>query len=82
MDLPHGHGKGITFSQGAQIVEAYPLRTEITKLLPYERYMGVQSTFERVGFTEVAHRSDRRPIMRYYVTSRSPEQPAPQLGRV
>jgi GNAT superfamily N-acetyltransferase len=51
--------------QGAQIVEAYPLRTEITKLLPYERYMGIQSTFERAGFQLVAQRSDRRPVMRY-----------------
>ena len=49
---------------GAQIVEAYPLRTEITKLLPYERYMGIQSTFERLGFEVVAQRSQRRPVMR------------------
>ena len=48
----------------AQIVEAYPLRTEITKLLPYERYMGIQSTFERLGFAVVAQRSQRRPVMR------------------
>ena len=52
---------------GARIVEAYPLRTDITKLLPYERYMGIQSTFERAGFAEVARRSDRRPIMRRYI---------------
>jgi len=53
--------------QGADIVEAYPLRTEITKLLPYERYMGVQSTFEKLGFRPAAQRSDRRPILRYEV---------------
>ncbi len=53
--------------QGARIIEAYPLRTEITKLLPYERYMGIQSTFERTGFVEVASRSERRPILRFYV---------------
>lgn len=52
-------------SQGAKIVEAYPLRTEITKLLPYERFMGIESTFKRAGFQVVAQRSDRRPIMRY-----------------
>lgn len=56
-------------SQGARIVEAYPLRTEITKLLPYERYMGIESTYRRMGFTEVARRSARRPIMRYYSSS-------------
>jgi GNAT superfamily N-acetyltransferase len=53
--------------QGAEIVEAYPLRTEITKLLPYERYMGVRSTFERMGFRQVEQRSERRPILRYYI---------------
>lgn len=51
--------------RGAQIVEAYPLLNEITTLLPYERYMGIYSTFERAGFKEVARRTDRRPIMRY-----------------
>ncbi len=54
-------------SRGAAIIEAYPLRTEITKMLPYERYMGIRSTFERAGFKEVACRSERRPIMRYFV---------------
>jgi GNAT superfamily N-acetyltransferase len=53
--------------RGAQIVEAYPLLNEITKLLPYERYMGIQSTFERVGFKEIARRTDRRPILRYII---------------
>jgi GNAT superfamily N-acetyltransferase len=53
--------------RGAKIVESYPLQTEITKLLPYERYMGIQSTFERLGFHEVARRSERRSIMRYYI---------------
>src|SRR5512147_1862035 len=53
--------------RGAHIVEAYPLLNEITKLLPYERYMGIQSTFERVGFKEVVRRTDRRPIMRYII---------------
>ena len=53
--------------QGAEIVEAYPLRTEITKLLPYERFMGSESTFARLGFQVVARRSDRRPVMRFYL---------------
>lgn len=61
--------------RGAHIVEAYPLLSEITKLLPYERYMGIQSTFERVGFKEVVRRTDRRPIMRYII------QPARKKGR-
>jgi GNAT superfamily N-acetyltransferase len=56
---------GYARDQGAEIVEAYPLRTEITKLLPYERYMGIRSTFERVGFEVVAQEAGRRPVMRY-----------------
>jgi GNAT superfamily N-acetyltransferase len=52
---------------GAKIIEAYPLRTELIKMLPYERFMGNQSTFERLGFNGVIQRSDRRPIMRYTI---------------
>ncbi len=53
--------------RGAKIIEAYPLRTEITKLLPYERFMGSEATFERAGFRVAARRSDRRPLMRYRI---------------
>lgn len=53
--------------RGAKIIEAYPLRTEITKLLPYERFMGIESTFARAGFRVAARCSDRRPVMRYYI---------------
>ena len=52
---------------GAKIVEAYPLRTQISKMLQYERFMGIQSTFERLGFKVVIQRSERRPVMRYYL---------------
>lgn len=54
-------------AHSAEIVEAYPLRTTITKMLPYERYMGIESTFERVGFQLVAQRSERRGMMRYHI---------------
>ena len=53
--------------QSAKIIEAYPLRTEIVKYLPYERYMGSEATFERAGFKVVARRSDRRQVMRYFL---------------
>jgi len=56
-------------NQGAQIIEAYPLKTEIARLLPYERFMGSESTFERAGFKVIARRSDRRPVMRYYMNA-------------
>jgi len=50
---------------GARTIEAYPLLPEKAAAQPYERYMGVQTTFERLGFREVARRSPRRLIMRY-----------------
>ncbi len=52
---------------GAEIVEAYPLREEASKNFPFERYMGVLPTFERLGFVEVLSRSERRPILRYFI---------------
>jgi len=52
---------------GARIIEAYPLIPESTRYPHFERYMGVRSTFAKAGFQEVASRSKRRPIMRYYV---------------
>ncbi len=48
-------------------MEAYPLRAEISKEFPFERYMGVLPTFERLGFKEVLSRSKRRPIMRFFI---------------
>jgi hypothetical protein len=51
----------------ARIVEAYPLREEASKQFPFERYMGVLTTFERLGFIEVLSRSKRRPILRFYI---------------
>jgi GNAT superfamily N-acetyltransferase len=54
-------------AQGTKIIEAYPLKTEITKLLPYERFMGIESTFERAGFQVVTSRSDRRSVMRCFI---------------
>lgn len=53
--------------RGAEIVEAYPLRAEASQKFPFERYMGVLPTFERLGFEEVLSRSERRPILRYYI---------------
>ena len=55
--------------RGARVIEAYPLRTEITRLLPYERFMGIESTFTRLGFQVVARRSDRRPLMRLDISN-------------
>ncbi len=51
---------------GARIIEAYPIDIR-AKYIEYERYSGLTTTFEKAGFKEVFRRSERRPIMRYYV---------------
>jgi len=52
--------------RGARIVEGYPV--EVTgKLTGYSGYTGVVSAFRKAGFVEVARRSPRQPIMRYYI---------------
>ncbi len=48
---------------GARIVEAYPVET-LEKMSYLSVYTGLASTFSRCGFTEVARRSEKRPIMR------------------
>jgi GNAT superfamily N-acetyltransferase len=52
--------------KGARIVEAYPVDPH-GKLSNADAYHGLVWMFEKAGFTEVARRSDRRPIMRYVV---------------
>jgi GNAT superfamily N-acetyltransferase len=53
--------------QGAQTIEAYPLIAANTHYPAYELYTGAISTFEKIGFREVARRSARRAILRYDV---------------
>ncbi len=50
-------------SRGAKIVEGYPQELK-EKLPPAFVWMGVMPTFERAGFSEVARRSPKKPIMR------------------
>jgi GNAT superfamily N-acetyltransferase len=54
------------FEQGASIIEAYPIDPR-AKYIEYERYSGLTTTFAKAGFKEVLRRSDRKPIMRYYL---------------
>jgi GNAT superfamily N-acetyltransferase len=51
---------------GARIIEAYPIDVH-AKYIEYERYLGLTTTYKKEGFKEVFRRSERRPIMRYYV---------------
>ncbi|NMM46232.1 GNAT family N-acetyltransferase [Rhodospirillaceae bacterium KN72] len=50
--------------QGARIVEGYPIDTPNRKYAPVYAWTGFVGAFRDVGFTEVARRSDTRPIMR------------------
>ncbi len=54
-------------SQGARIVEAYPLDVASERYPEAFAEMGFMSTFVEAGFSEVTRNSPSRPIMRYYV---------------
>ena len=51
-------------SKGGTIVEAYPTETKTKNSAPVFIYTGTSSAFKKAGFTEVARRSETRPIMR------------------
>lgn len=58
-------------AQGAKLVEGYPVqRAPDSKFSAADAFPGSASTFERQGFTEIARRSPRRPIMRRQVRRR------------
>ena len=53
--------------EGAKIVEAYPVEPKGGNAPDVFVYTGLASAFRKVGFQEVARRSETRPIMRYYI---------------
>ena len=54
-------------TRGAQVVEGYPTEV-VDKTMPAPFvYTGLASAFLQVGFTEVARRSAKRPIMRLFI---------------
>jgi GNAT superfamily N-acetyltransferase len=52
---------------GAKIVEGYPIEVRRKNLPPVSNFTGVVSAFSQAGFVEVERRSERRPIMRYFL---------------
>jgi len=54
-------------SQGARIVEGYPVEPPAGKVPDTFVYTGLASAFRQAGFVEVARRSPTRPIMRQYI---------------
>jgi GNAT superfamily N-acetyltransferase len=71
-------GKGITLKllraaiehvrkHGGRIVEGYPTEPKEGRMPDAFVYTGLASTFRKVGFVEVARRSEKHPIMRYII---------------
>jgi GNAT superfamily N-acetyltransferase len=56
-------------SQGATIVEGYPMEPYTEHVPDPFLWTGTRSSFERAGFVEVARRSKNRPIMRWHKES-------------
>jgi GNAT superfamily N-acetyltransferase len=54
-------------SQGAKILEGYPIEPRKGKMPDVFAWTGFVSAFTEAGFVEVARRSDTRPIMRCYL---------------
>ncbi|HUX60763.1 MAG TPA: GNAT family N-acetyltransferase [Ignavibacteriaceae bacterium] len=54
-------------SQGAKIVEVYPIVPYSENIPASFAWTGIPSACEKAGFKEVARRSKSRPIMRYYI---------------
>lgn len=52
-------------SQGARIVEGYPVEPKKKPMPPVFAWTGIASAYLRAGFREVARRSPTRPIMRF-----------------
>lgn len=51
-------------SRGARLLEAYPIDTKGKRRAEAALFTGTQRLFEKAGFTVVARRKERRPMMR------------------
>src|SRR5687767_8135706 len=61
-----GSAVGFAISNGAKIVEGYPVESKTGKMPDVFAWTGFSRTFIKAGFKEVERRSEGRPIMRYY----------------
>ena len=52
---------------GARIVEGYPITPKKDQAPDMYIFTGLESTFIKAGFEEVARRSATRPVMRFYL---------------
>ena len=54
--------------QSGKVIEGYPVDPLSTgKMPPVFVYTGLMSAFKQAGFVEVERRSEKRPIMRYFI---------------
>lgn len=60
-------------SQGAEVVEGYPVEPRKDEVPDFWSWMGFVSMFEACGFAEVARRSETRPFMRLELAAQSSE---------
>jgi GNAT superfamily N-acetyltransferase len=56
-------------SEGARIVEGYPVDPKRGETADVFAFTGLPATFLQAGFVEVLRRSETRPIMRRYLES-------------
>ncbi len=63
------------FSKGATIVEGYPVEPKNKKMPVVFAWTGFSSVYLKTGFTEVARRSETRPVMRI-IKKRNEKNPA------
>jgi GNAT superfamily N-acetyltransferase len=54
--------------QGATIVEGYPIDPNKPEVPPVFAHTGLMGAFRAAGFSEVARRSETRPIMRLSIS--------------
>ena len=61
--------EAISFAQkqGGKIVESYAIEPKKVTMPDVFAFYGFYSTYLKAGFTEVARRSETRPIMRYII---------------
>lgn len=55
-------------AKGAQILEGYPVSPKSGKTADAFAWTGLEKSYIKAGFNEVARRSETRPIMRYYIS--------------
>lgn len=63
--------KTMVADQGGVILEGYPVEPRKDPYPSAYAWTGIAESFRRAGFTEVARRSETRPIMRYVINADS-----------